>query len=62
MSFLQNFVKEPRKSYHKTIHTSNPSKSNPFIAIGDFNAKRRQWLSEDTDTFEGISVKIVVSQ
>ena len=36
----------------------NLSGNNPylFVDIGDFNAKRRQWYSQDTDTFDGILV------
>ena len=40
------------------------SEINPYllVAIGDFNAKLRHWYSQDTNTFEGISVENVASQ
>ena len=40
------------------------SENNPDLlaAIGDFNAKLRHWYSQDTNTFEGISVENVAFQ
>ena len=40
------------------------SENNPYllVAIGDFNEKLRHWYSQDTNTFEGISVKEVAPQ
>ena len=33
-----------------------------LVAIGDFNANLRHWYSQDTNTFEGVSVENVASQ
>ena len=54
LSFSQNF--------ELTLETL--SEYNPYllVAIGDFNAKLRHWYSQDTNTFEGISVENVASQ
>ena len=40
------------------------SENNPYllVAIANFNAKLRGWYSQDTNTFEGISVENVASQ
>ena len=33
-----------------------------LVAIGDFNTKLRHWYSQDTNTFDGISVENVAAQ
>ena len=38
------------------------SKKNPFLLVGDFNAKLSQWHDKDSSTSEGISVENVTSQ
>ena len=55
LSFSQNFE----------LTLAKLSENNPYLlaAIGDFiNAKLRHWYSQDTNTFEGISIDNVASQ
>ena len=55
LSFSQNFE----------LTLAKLSENNPYLlaAIGDFiNAKRRHWYSQDTNTFEEISIDNVASQ
>ena len=37
---------------------------NPFLmtAIGDFNAKSKNWYSQDTNSFEGKTIESITSQ
>ena len=55
LSFSQNFE----------LTLAKLSENNPYLlaAIGDFiNTKRRHWYSQDTNTFEEISIDNVASQ
>ena len=54
MSFSHNFE----------LTLEKLSENNPYllVAIGDFNEKFRDWYSQNTNTFEGISVKEVAPQ
>ena len=54
LSFSQNFK----------LTLAKLSENNPYllVATGDFtNAKRRHWYSQDTNSFEGISIDNVAS-